>query len=556
MKPKFIKIAFLSVIASCHANTCISESKVSKFSIENATINSIHYDIVYKNVSCKKIISEYLSRIYRYNLNIENSLPPINAISELNLSVLDDAEKLDKQKKPLFGRLFCIPVVIKDNIDVLGMETAAGSYALIGSKPLKDADLVSLLRQEGAIIIAKTSMDELAMGANGISSLSGRIGNPYNTLLNPGGSSGGSAAAMSANFGIIAIGTDNSGSVRIPAAFNGLYGLRPTQGLISNTGIFPMGNIDGTAGPLARTVTDLATSLTVLAKNTPPIEYTKYLNTNTLSGKTIAIIHKVGTNSVWKNMPAFIKNVYNMAINNLKNSGVKIVNLDLPEFDNNRNNNMAGTIEDVNEYLKINLTTRNNMEELCRSNRSRVMGNEKACLNFIKYIAKKESIEYKKVLSTIKYNLNYVTGILRNKHIDALLLPISNYAGNSYDMLEINTWQSPISSNSNLPSITIPIGQTNDKLQIGMEIVAGEFREDILLMLAYNYEQKYRKFTPPELKASDMLNKLSIPELNLLFRQIGKNSYLEFITPHNKNTISPSQAYQAVVQSIFEISAQ
>ncbi|EDO26044.1 predicted protein, partial [Nematostella vectensis] len=177
------------------------------------------------------------------------------------------AQQLDKifAKNGIVGELFCIPITIKDNIDIIGMETTSGSYALKGTLPIKDAKLVKKLKEENAIIIAKTTMDELAMGMNGFSSFNGRAGNPYDTTKNPGGSSAGAAASISANFAVIAIGTDNSGSIRIPAAFNGIYGIRPTQNSISSDGIFPMGNIDGTAGVMTRTVTDLAISLKVLS---------------------------------------------------------------------------------------------------------------------------------------------------------------------------------------------------------------------------------------------------------------------------------------------------
>src|SRR5690606_23277037 len=127
--------------------------------------------------------------------------------------------------------LHCIPVILKDNIDSYDTTTTAGSYALLGNQPAQDAFLVAELRKAGAIILGKGGMDEFARGIIGINSRNGRIGNAYEPNKNPGGSSGGVGAAISANFVMIGMGTDNSGSVRIPAVFNGLVGLRPSTGL-------------------------------------------------------------------------------------------------------------------------------------------------------------------------------------------------------------------------------------------------------------------------------------------------------------------------------------
>jgi amidase len=138
----------------------------------------------------------------------------------------------------------------------------------LGSKtstdPIDDAFIVDKIRKAGAITLATRSMDELASGIK--SSRTGRTGNAYDSAQNPGGSSSGLAVSVSANFAMLGVGSDNSGSVRIPAAFNGIVGLRPSTGLISQHGIFPRGNMDGTAGPLARTVSDLASLLDVIAK--------------------------------------------------------------------------------------------------------------------------------------------------------------------------------------------------------------------------------------------------------------------------------------------------
>ncbi|MCC2645664.1 MAG: Amidase [Burkholderiales bacterium] len=521
---------------------------------EYKSINEIHNAIITHQSTCHEIIKSYLARVYKYNLSLANNKPPLNAISQINVDLLNQANNLDKsytKNNKLSGSLFCVPVVVKDNIDVLGMETASGSYALLGSRPLNDAVLVDQLKKEGAIIIAKAGMDELAMGASGISSLDGRIGNAYDVTMNPGGSSGGTAAAIAANFAIIGIGTDNSGSVRLPAAFNGLYGLRPTQGLISKNGVFPMGNIDGTPGPMTKTVTDLAISLNAITKN--GIDYTKYLNSGALSGKVIAVLNTAGNYDVWKHMPQNIKNIYTEATQNLIKSGAKIKYLSLPKFDNNRSPHMAGTAEDVNDYLQHNLTTRSSMQDMCRSDNMRVIGSKLECLKDVNSIPKKGSAKYKEALAIISYNLQYVTKIMKKDHIDGILLPISKSGSSTYALTQVNTWQAPVSSNTGLPSIVIQIGHNKDNMPIAMEIVGNKLAEGKLLSMAYDYEQHYTAYVPPTLTSSSEFDDWPIAKLNNLFRQIGKDTYQLVIKPKNKNEVTPQQSYTATVQAIKDV---
>ena len=140
----------------------------------------------------------------------------------------------------------------------------SGSLSMLGSQPVKDAYVVQKLREAGAVILASGAMDEFAAGLISKSSRSARIGNAFDPTKNPGGSSGGSAVAVASDYALVAIGSDNSGSIRVPAGFNGLFGLRPGSGCIKAEGIFPRGNLDGVIGPITKNPDDMRYILSVL----------------------------------------------------------------------------------------------------------------------------------------------------------------------------------------------------------------------------------------------------------------------------------------------------
>jgi amidase len=180
----------------------------------------------------------YLARIEAY----DKRGPALNAISVNNASALAEATALDAERRAgvTRGLLHGIPVIVKDNYETIGMQTADGSLALAGRVPSDDAYLVKRLRAAGAVIIAKSNMHEFAYGIITVGSLFGATHNPYALDRNPGGSSGGTGAAMASNFAAIGMGSDTCGSIRIPAFHNSLVGIRGTQGLASRSGIIPL----------------------------------------------------------------------------------------------------------------------------------------------------------------------------------------------------------------------------------------------------------------------------------------------------------------------------
>ncbi|SSW69537.1 amidase [Achromobacter agilis] len=208
------------------------------------------------SLSAEDLVRGYLARIAAH----DQSGPALNAVLALNGRALDEAAARDAQRKrgAVLGPLHGIPILFKDNIDTAGMPTTAGSLALAQRRPPRDADVVRRLREAGAIVLGKTTLHELACGITNVSSLSGRTRNAYDAERVPGGSSGGSAVAVASSFAAAAIGSDTSGSIRIPAAFNQVWGLRPTAGRCSTAGVVPLSPTLDTVGPMARSLVDLA----------------------------------------------------------------------------------------------------------------------------------------------------------------------------------------------------------------------------------------------------------------------------------------------------------
>lgn len=522
------------------------------FNLEELTIQDIHTALKKREISCEQLMIAYLNRIKHYNLSIYPSAP-FNAFTNLNPTLLDIARKQDHMLRnhQTPGPLHCIPVILKDNIDTYDIPATSGSFALLGNQPNQDAFLVEKLRQAGAIVIGHGTMDEFASGLSGISSRSGRTGNAYNSSKNPGGSSSGPAVAVSANFAVIGIGTDNSGSIRVPAVFNGVVGLRPSTGLISQKGIFPRGNLDGVPGPITRTVTDLAITLDIIAQPDPldvktlniprPQTYTRYLNKDGLKGKRIGIIDKVGNFEIRKKLTLSMLNFLNETQRHLTELGAQVIpDIQLPEFNSDRRYNQSGEVQEVNEYLASFPATRRNYQDICTSHRSVTFFDADKCLSFVKNNPKKLSRPYQNTLFMFEKNKQYVEKVMDHYKLDALLIPISASGEASYEVNQIFTWQAPVASNARLPAITMVIGysDTPNKMPVGIELIAKQFNEGALIEIAYAYEQHSPKRHLPTMPEADKsLFSYDVSELNNLFTCIGSSTYNHVFKNHPSSEV-------------------
>jgi len=334
----------------------------ARFQITETTIAETQAAIRSGKVTCHQIVEMYLARIKAYDQTTR-----LNSVVVLNQQALADADALDQEfarthtLRPLQG----IAVVVKDNYDTKGLQTADGLLALKGFLPTEDAFMVKRLREAGAIILFKSNMAEFAFSpVLTESSINGVTRNPYDLNRVPAGSSGGTGAAVAANLAEVGLGTDTGDSIRGPASHNDLVGIRPTIGLTSRDGIVPDNIKSDMGGPLARTVADAATVLTVVAGYDPadPItkesdgkvaDYTRSLDRNGLKGARIGVLRRfIDTPTT----DPEIKTLIDKAVADMKAQGAEVVDFEIPDFETiSRSRGGGGCANelqiDIDEYL-------------------------------------------------------------------------------------------------------------------------------------------------------------------------------------------------------------
>jgi len=321
-------------------------------SLEEATIAQLQAEMIAGTLTSLSLVNMYLSRIGA----LDATGPFVNTILQTNRDATTIASQLDSQRKAgtFLGPLMGIPVLLKDNIDTHDkMQSAAGSLALVGTPALRDSTVAANLREAGAVILGKTNLSEWAnfrsfFSSSGWCGRGGQCNNPYAIDRNPCGSSSGSAAATSANFTRVSIGTETDGSIVCPANMNGVVGIKPTVGLVSRAGVIPISHTQDTVGPHSRTVADATTVLSAIAQRTPdprdpatstsplgklgqprpklPADYTSFLNPNGLKGA------RIGVSRDFEGFSPHTDDVFEASLTAMENAGATLTDVFFPHF--------------------------------------------------------------------------------------------------------------------------------------------------------------------------------------------------------------------------------
>lgn len=463
-------------------------------SVVDASISTLQADMTAGRTTSVQLVKQYLARIAAY----DQSGPALNAIIRLNPKALAEAAALDAERKAghVRGPMHGIPVIIKDNYDTGDMPTSAGSLALATSQPARDGFVVHKLRDAGAVIIAKSNLHELAAGITSISSLGGQTRNPYDPSRCPGGSSGGTGAAIAASFATVGWGSDTCGSIRIPSAFNSLVGLRPTLGLVSRTGIVPLSHTQDIGGPLARTVTDLAIALDVTvgydtADTTTRVlqsrerpRFLASLDTNALKGAHIGVFLPY-----FRDTDAEIADTVRAAIAAMRSRGAIVTEVQMADFDSVIANTSVINMEtkfDLADYLRgvPNAPVHSLKEIIDRGEFDRQLE------------VRFRTIDTMPAANTEQHRIALAKQVVlrarMERLLDSLSLDAIAYPAIRQKPVRIGEVQNGstcnLSAQSGLPAIALQAGFTADGLPVGLELLGKAFTDTRLVALAYAFE--------------------------------------------------------------------
>jgi len=513
-------LVLLSKAGSVAAQAPRSGSAPAGFHLLETTIEDIHAAFESKRITCRELVNLYIKRIEAY----DKEGPRLNAVQTVNPRALQEAERLDAAyaSSGRVGSLHCVPVLLKDQVETSDMPTTYGSVIFKDFVPRRDATITTKLKKAGAIILAKTTMGEFAAGYLG--SAFGIVRNPYDPARSPSGSSSGTGSGIAANFAAIGIGEDTGGSVRGPAAFNSLVGLRPTVPLVSRFGMMPATPSQDTLGPIARTVKDAALLLDVIAGYDPndpvtayaagqvPLTYTAFLNKDGLQGARLGVIRepfdpKTDTSSGdYKK----VKAVMDKAIADLKRLGAEVVDpVTIPDLKDRVKKGFDDNVFETEPAIDAYLTKHPNAPakslreilvtgKIVPSRSSRLMTNVGKTT---------EDPGYLKVLLIREETRQRVLQLMADNRLDALVYATYDYppavirpdALTSPSFLDLadpgnNRRLAPILG---FPAMSVPAGVTIDGLPVGIEFMARPFAEPALFKIGYAFEQGTHHRKPP-----------------------------------------------------------
>jgi Asp-tRNA(Asn)/Glu-tRNA(Gln) amidotransferase A subunit family amidase len=484
------------------------------FQIQETTIADVHAAMRSGSLRCRALVQAYLDRIERY----DKQGPAINAITVVNPDALAIADSLDRRfaaTRQLVGPLHCIPMIVKDNFETIGLQTAAGNLALKDYKPARDAFQVKRVKEAGAIVLAKSNMAEFAFSpyetVNSV--LPGYTHNPYALDRVTAGSSGGTAAAVAANLGEVGLGTDTGNSIRGPSSHQALVGIRSTMGLTSRAGIAPLSLFQDIAGPMARSVADAVAVFQVIVgydPNDPVTEagkaqtypnYSASLDKNGLRGARVGVLRQAYDRPT---LDREIAQVFGNAIGELRRAGATVLDTVLvPQLDSVQRVGAAGGggrgggcnpfKAEFNKWLdeQGGRAPVKTLDEIVRSNNYHP--SVQVRLQAAQAAAPPDSSLACQIRQLRRDALrNAVTHLMDSLKLDALIYPTwSNPPRLIGDLNTPHGDNSQVfSPQTGMPALTVPMGYTrNNALPAGLQMLGRAFDEQTLIKLAYAYEQ-------------------------------------------------------------------
>lgn len=590
------------------------------FDLVEADVQKVHQAFAGKyklpnstdKLTCETLVTMYIDRIYRYNDNPQpNGGLPISAVLAINPKVLEQARALDALYKADAGigerYLHCIPVLLKDNYDTFDHASTSASPSMLGHLAGRDAPSVIGLRKAGAIILGKAQMDEFAYFTMGFSGRTVLVTNPYNTRESSAGSSSGTGAAIASNFALAGTGSDTCQSIRHPSSVNGLVGIRPSIGVVSRKGIFPLSHVRDTGGPMVRTVRDAALMLNAMSyfptaaedpnfvEDDPevllykqalkqqgdlssPQGYLKYLDTDKygLKGRTIGLVRQLGSNTSPAGQGGAQGLLIEQAVKKMKDAGAQVYDVYLPDFTSRG----AGSGHyDVNQYFKEFFRDGGKSPRRCLSS---VLGaaqsQDLSCKGFDGILEtlrvgprtaglvavtatssptqKPTATEMQAIAAERDYTTRVMDGLVPNT-----IRPLGSTS--STEALPVNTVRldalvlSPgpdggrtcdFGSTTQMGSIVVPVGfDSSVGVPRGMEIFVRRFDEGNGLGIAYDFEQRTKHRKPPSIEPS-----LFYQEKPVNLTTIGEFNSRVKAAMEVATNVPPEQPSQSTLLSILE----
>ena len=489
-------------------------TSATSFPVEETSIGALHAAYLSGRATALSVCQAHLDRIAAY----DRRGPALGAIIVNNPNALADAAALDAalaSTGKLIGPLHGIPVLVKDNYDVAGLQTTGGSAALLGWIPEADATVIARIRAAGGVILAKTTMSEWARGGldNINSVLPGFARNPYNTAYATGGSSGGTGSGLAASFGVVGLGSDTFGSIRNPASNNALIGLRTSWALVSRAGMVGLYDKRDTAGPMARTVTDLVRLLDVIAGVDPadpatagadgkiPPTYTAFLNRDGAVGRRIGVLRQASPPAA--SDPELL-GLFDRAVTDLQHVGAEIIDpFIIPEFDQfpPSLHPLSEVRAAIERYLaKTRPAFPKNLSDIMASGKFHPLHEVGLLATASAPTPDEDPVVEQLEADEARMRIAYLAA-MDELRIDVLVFPTATYPpklNGDRNTTPAGTL-SGIASALHWPAAVVPMGYSYESLPSGLQLIGRPWSEPILIEIAYAYEKATRHRVPPSI---------------------------------------------------------